>query len=215
MARYTGPVCRLCRRERTKLFLKGERCYSLKCPVSEAVTDRHSRAYPPGEHGRDRMRQGSEYLTQLREKQKARRIYGLLEKQFRNLYEEANRQPGITGENLLRMLELRLDNVAFRAGWGASRRQARQFVRHGHVLVNGKRVTIPSYRVSKGETVTLKGKSREMFYVRRNMDTLDRQTPPWLETGDGGFAVEVMNPPLREHIDEPLQEQLIVELYSK
>jgi small subunit ribosomal protein S4 len=161
------------------------------------------------------MRQGSEYLTQLREKQKARRIYGLLETQFRNLYEEANRQPGITGENLLRMLELRLDNVVFRAGWGASRRQARQFVRHGHVLVNGKRVTIPSYRVSKGETVTLKGPSREMFYVRRNMDTLDRQTPPWLETGDGGFAVEVVNPPLREHIDEPLQEQLIVELYSK
>ncbi len=180
MARYTGPVCRLCRRERTKLFLKGERCYSLKCPVSEAVTDRHSRAYPPGEHGRDRMRQGSEYLSQLREKQKARRIYGLLEKQFRNLYEEANRQPGITGENLLRNLELRLDNVAFRAGWGASRRQARQFVRHGHVMVNGKRVTIPSYRLRQGQTVTLKQGSREMFPVRRNMDTLDRQTPAWL-----------------------------------
>ena len=143
MARYTGPVCRLCRRERTKLFLKGERCYSLKCPVSEAVTDRHSRAYPPGEHGRDRMRQGSEYLAQLREKQKARRIYGILEKQFRNMYEEANRQGGITGENLLRNLELRLDNVVFRAGWGASRRQARQFVRHGHVSVNGKRVDHP------------------------------------------------------------------------
>jgi len=124
MARYTGPVCRLCRRERTKLFLKGERCYSMKCPVSEAVTDRHSRAYPPGEHGRDRMRQGSEYLGQLREKQKARRIYGLLERQFHNLYVEASRAPGITGENLLRMLELRLDNVAFRAGWGASRSQA-------------------------------------------------------------------------------------------
>ena len=124
MARYTGPVCRLCRRERTKLFLKGERCYSMKCPVSEAVTDRHSRAYPPGEHGRDRMRQGSEYLGQLREKQKARRIYGLLERQFHNLYVEASRAPGITGENLLRMLEQRLDNVAFRAGWGASRSQA-------------------------------------------------------------------------------------------
>jgi small subunit ribosomal protein S4 len=215
MARYTGPVCRLCRRERTKLFLKGERCFSLKCPVSEAVTDRHSRAYPPGEHGRDRMRQGSEYLTQLREKQKARRIYGLLERQFRNLYEEANRQEGITGENLLRNLELRLDNVVFRAGWGASRSQARQFVRHGHVSVNGKRVTIPSYRVRKGETITLKQASRQMFAVRRNMDTLDRQLPPWLEAGDGGFAVEVLNPPLREHIDEPVQEQLIVELYSK
>jgi small subunit ribosomal protein S4 len=215
MARYTGPVCRLCRRERTKLFLKGERCYSLKCPVSEAVTDRHSRAYPPGEHGRDRMRQGSEYLNQLREKQKARRIYGILERQFRNLYEEANRAPGITGENLLRMLELRLDNVVFRAGWGASRAQARQFVRHGHVLVNGNRVTIPSYRVRKGDNVTFKVSSREMFHVRRNMDTLDRQTPPWLEVGDAGFAVQVLNPPLREHIDEPVQEQLIVELYSK
>ena len=160
MARYTGPVCRLCRRERTKLFLKGERCYSLKCPVSEAVTDRHSRAYPPGEHGRDRMRQGSEYLAQLREKQKARRIYGILEKQFRNMYEEATRQGGITGENLLRNLELRLDNVVFRAGWGASRRQARQFVRHGHVSVNGKRVTIPSYRVRKGDIVTLREATR-------------------------------------------------------
>ncbi len=215
MARYTGPVCRLCRRERTKLFLKGERCYSLKCPVSEAVTDRHSRAYPPGEHGRDRMRQGSEYLTQLREKQKARRIYGVLEKQFRNLYEEANRQEGITGENLLRMLELRLDNVVFRAGWGASRSQARQFVRHGHVMVNGKRVTIPSYRVRKGDRITLKEPSRNIFFVRRNMDTLDRQLPPWLEASDAGFSVEVLNPPLREHIDEPVQEQLIVELYSK
>jgi small subunit ribosomal protein S4 len=215
MARYTGPVCRLCRRERTKLFLKGERCYSLKCPVSEAVTDRHSRAYPPGEHGRDRMRQGSEYLAQLREKQKARRIYGLLERQFRNLYEEASRQPGITGENLLRMLELRLDNVVFRAGWGASRAQARQLVRHGHVRVDGKRVTIPSYRVRKGQVVTLKESARSIFVVRRNMDTLDRQTPAWLETADNGFAVTVLNPPIREQIDEPVQEQLIVELYSK
>jgi small subunit ribosomal protein S4 len=215
MARYTGPVCRLCRRERTKLFLKGERCFSLKCPVSEAVTDRHSRAYPPGEHGRDRMRQGSEYLAQLREKQKARRIYGIFEKQFRKLYEEADRLPGITGENLLRMLEMRLDNVTFRAGWGASRAQARQFVRHGHVLVNGKRVTIPSYRVRKGDRITLKESSREVFVVRRNMDTLDRQRPPWLEASDSGFTVEVLNPPLRDHIDEPVQEQLIVEYYSK
>src|SRR6202453_2366617 len=215
MARYTGPVCRLCRRERTKLFLKGERCYSMKCPVSEAVTDRHSRAYPPGEHGRDRMRQGSEYLGQLREKQKARRIYGLLEKQFHNLYVEASRAPGITGENLLRMLELRLDNVAFRAGWGASRSQARQFVRHGHVLVNGKRVTIPSYRVRQGDTVALKPSSRELFHVRRNLDTLDRQLPPWLETVGDRFEVRVFSLPLREHIDEPVQEQLIVELYSK
>src|ERR1700684_3009265 len=173
MARYAGPVCRLCRRERTKLYLKGERCFTMKCPVAEN-SDRQTRAFPPGMHGRDRQRQGSEYLTQLREKQKARRIYGLLEKQFRNLYEESSRQPGITGENLLRNLELRLDNVVFRAGWGASRRQARQFVRHGHVLVNGKRVDIPSYRVRKGDQVTLKDATRTNFSVRRNMDTLER-----------------------------------------
>jgi small subunit ribosomal protein S4 len=215
MARYTGPVCRLCRRERTKLFLKGERCYSLKCPVSEAVTDRHSRAYPPGEHGRDRMRQGSEYLSQLREKQKCRRIYGVLEKQFRNMYEEANRQPGITGENLLRMLELRLDNVAFRAAWGASRSQARQLVRHGHVLVNGKRVTIPSYRVRVEDVVSLKPSSREMYIVRRNLDTLDRQLPLWLDAGEGRNQVRVASLPERQQIDESVRESLIVELYSK
>ncbi|HEV3328051.1 MAG TPA: 30S ribosomal protein S4 [Acidimicrobiales bacterium] len=215
MARYIGPVCRQCRRERTKLFLKGERCYSLKCPVSEAVTDRHSRAYPPGEHGRDRMRQGSEYLSQLREKQKARRIYGVLEKQFRNLYEEANHKPGITGTNLLQFLELRLDNVAYRAGWGASRSQARQFVRHGHVQVNGKRVTIPSYRVRQGDVVVLKASTRENFHVRRNLDTLDRQVPQWLEGAEGGFQMTVRDAPLREQIDEPVHEQLIVELYSK
>jgi len=215
MARYTGPVCRLCRRERVKLYLKGERCFSLKCPVSDQVTDRHARAYPPGEHGRDRMRQGSEYLGQLREKQKARRIYGLLEKQFRNLYEEANHKPGITGTNLLQFLELRLDNVAYRAGWGASRSQARQFVRHGHVQVNGKRVTIPSYRVRQGDVVVLKASTRENFHVRRNLDTLDRQVPQWLEGAEGGFQMTVRDAPLREQIDEPVHEQLIVELYSK
>ena len=153
MARYTGPGLPAVPAGEDQAVLEGRAVRLAKCPVSEAVTDRHSRAYPPGEHGRDRMRQGSEYLAQLREKQKARRIYGVLERQFRNLYEEANRQPGITGENLLRMLELRLDNVAFRAAWGASRAQARQFVRHGHVLVNGKRVTIPSYRVRQGDVV--------------------------------------------------------------
>jgi small subunit ribosomal protein S4 len=215
MARYTGPVCRLCRRERVKLYLKGERCFSLKCPVSDQVTDRNSRAYPPGEHGRDRMRQGSEYLGQLREKQKARRIYGLLEKQFRNLYEEANHKPGITGTNLLQFLELRLDNVAYRAGWGASRSQARQLVRHGHVQVNGKRVTIPSYRVRAGDVVILKASTRENFHVRRNLDTLDRQVPQWLEGAEGGFQMTVRAAPLREQIDEPVHEQLIVELYSK
>jgi small subunit ribosomal protein S4 len=161
------------------------------------------------------MRQGSEYLTQLREKQKARRIYGVLEKQFHNLYQEANGQPGITGENLLRMLELRIDNVVYRAGWGASRAQARQLVRHGHVLVNGTRVTIPSYRVRKGDTISLKEKSRSMIVVRHNLDTLDRQVPPWLESSSEGAEVSVRDLPLREHIDVPVRESLIVELYSK
>ncbi len=208
MARYIGPTCRLCRREKMKLYLKGPKCDTMKCPIER-------RPYPPGEHGRDRMRQGSEYLTQLREKQKARRIYGVLEKQFHNLYEEANRQQGITGENLLRMLELRLDNVTFRGGWGSSRSQSRQFVRHGHVLVNGKRVTIPSYRVRKGDVVSIKGKSRDMIVVRHNMDTLGRSLPPWLQTGGEGFEVTVLDQPMREHIDVPVRESLIVELYSK
>ena len=214
MARYTGPVCRLCRRERTKLFLKGERCMSLKCPMSEN-SDRQLRSVPPGMHGASRQRQGSEYLTQLREKQKARRIYGVLEQQFRNLYEEASRRPGMTGTNLLQFLELRLDNVAYRAGWGASRSQARQFVRHGHVTVNGKRVTIPSYRVRPGEVVALKDKTRTNFNVTRNRDTLERTVPGWLETSDNGFAITVRAVPAREQIDEQLHEQLIVELYSK
>ncbi|MGH9076217.1 MAG: 30S ribosomal protein S4 [Acidimicrobiales bacterium] len=208
MARYTGPVCRLCRREKMKLFLKGPKCDSMKCPIER-------RPYPPGEHGRDRMRQGSEYLTQLREKQKARRVYGVLEKQFHNLYEEANRQSGITGENLLRMLEMRADNVVFRAGWASSRSQARQFVRHGHLLINGRRVDIPSYRVRKGDVASLPGKSRELIVVRHNMDTIDRQVPQWLEKGADGFEVTVRDLPLREHIDVPVRESLIVELYSK
>jgi small subunit ribosomal protein S4 len=191
-----------------KLFLKGPKCDSMKCPIE-------NRPYPPGEHGRDRMRQGSEYLTQLREKQKARRIYGVLEKQFRTLYEEATRQPGITGENLLRMLELRIDNVAFRAGWGSSRAQSRQLVRHGHVLVNGKRATIPSYRVRKGDVVALARRSQSLIVIRHNLDTLDRQVPPWLEVGAEGLEVTVRDVPVREHIDVPVRESLIVELYSK
>jgi small subunit ribosomal protein S4 len=207
MARYTGPVCRLCRREKMKLFLKGPKCDTMKCPIER-------RPYPPGEHGRDRPRE-SEYQIQLREKQKARRIYGVLEKQFRNMYEEANRNAGITGENLLRMLELRLDNVAYRAGWGSSRSQARQLVRHGHVTVNGKRVTYPSYRLRKGDVVALKEKSRNLIVVRHNIDTIDRLVPPWLESGDEKQSVTVRDLPLREHIDVPVREQLIVELYSK
>jgi len=207
MARYTGPVCRLCRREKMKLFLKGAKCDSMKCPIER-------RPYPPGEHGRGRVRE-SEYLLQLREKQKARRIYGVLEKQFRNMYEEANRRDGITGENLLRMLELRLDNVVYRAGWGSSRSQARQWVRHGHVSVNGRRVTIPSYQVRKGDVVTVREKSRTMIVLRHNLDTIDRAVVPWLEAGDDRLAVTVRDLPLREHIDVPVRESLIVELYSK
>jgi small subunit ribosomal protein S4 len=208
MARYTGPVCRLCRRERMKLYLKGTKCDSMKCPIER-------RPYPPGDHGRSRRQQGSEYLTQLREKQKARRIYGLMEKQFHNLYEEASRQQGVTGENLLRLLETRLDNVTFRAGWGSSRSQARQLVRHGHVKVNGKRVTIPSFKVRKGDVVTLGDKARSFIVVRQNIDVLDRQLPPWLDGGDNGQQVTVRDLPLRAHIDVPVREQLIVELYSK
>jgi len=208
MARYTGPVCRLCRREKMKLFLKGPKCDSMKCPIER-------RPYPPGEHGRGRIRE-SEYMIQLREKQKARRIYGVLEKQFRRLYEEATRQKGITGENLLRMLETRLDNVAYRAMFGASRNQARQLVRHGHVSVNGKRVTIPSYQVRKGDVVELRPKAQNMIVIQHNLDTLDRTVPPWLEVdGASRTKVTVRDLPMREHIDVPVREQLIVELYSK
>jgi small subunit ribosomal protein S4 len=207
MARYTGPVCRLCRRERMKLFLKGAKCDTMKCPIER-------RPYPPGLHGRGRIRE-SEYMLQLREKQKARRIYGLLEKQFRNLYSQAASQTGITGENLLRMLELRLDNVVFRAGFAASRNQSRQWVRHGHVTVNGKRVTIPSYQVRKGDVVQLSSKARNMIVVRHNLDTLDRLVPQWLDVNGNDAQVTVRELPLREQIDVPVREQLIVELYSK
>ena len=207
MARYTEAVCRLCRRERMKLFLKGAKCDTMKCPIER-------KPYPPGEHGRGRVRD-SEYMMQLREKQKARRIYGVLEKQFRNLYAEANRQSGITGENLLRMLEQRLDNVVFRANFAASRNQSRQFVRHGHVLVNGKRVTIPSYMVRRGDVVEMGPKARNFIVVRHNTDTIDREVPMWLEATGGELKVTVRDLPLREQIDVPVREQLIVELYSK
>ncbi len=207
MARYTGAVCRLCRRERMKLFLKGAKCDTMRCPVER-------KPYPPGQHGRGRIRD-SEYLLQLREKQKARRIYGVLEKQFRNMYAEASRQSGITGENLLRMLELRLDNVVFRAGFAASRNQARQFVRHGHVIVNGKRVTIPSYQVRKGDVVEMTPKAQKMIVLRHNIDTIDRAVPMWLDAEPSNHKATVRDLPLREQIDVPVREQLIVELYSK
>ncbi|MDQ1467769.1 MAG: small subunit ribosomal protein [Actinomycetota bacterium] len=207
MARYTGPVCRLCRRERMKLFLKGTKCDTIRCPIER-------RPYPPGQHGRGRIRE-SEYLLQLREKQKARRIYGLLEKQFRNLYAEAARQKGITGENLLRMLEMRVDNIVFRAGFASSRNQARQLVRHGHVSVNGRRVTIPSYTLRKGDVLELRAKAKQMIVVRHNIDTLDRTVPQWLEVSVGDHRATVRELPLRAQIEIPVREQLIVELYSK
>ncbi len=207
MARYTGPVCRLCRRERMKLFLKGAKCDTMKCPIEK-------RPYPPGIHGRGRIRE-SEYMLQLREKQKARRIYGLLEKQFRNLYAQAAGQSGITGENLLRMLEQRIDNVVFRAGFASSRNQSRQWVRHGHVTVNGKRVTIPSFQVRKGDVIQLSAKARNGIILRHNLDTIDRLVPMWLEAEAGEAKVTVRDLPLRDQIDVPVREQLIVELYSK
>ncbi len=205
MARYTGPKARVSRRLGTNIFgTKGETIALEKKP------------YPPGEHGRTRRRGSvSEYLLQLQEKQKARFTYGLSEKQFRRIYEEAARRPGVTGENMLRYLEQRLDNVVYRAGWAATRPQARQFVGHGHVLVNGKRVNIPSYRVRKGDVISLRDKARQMIVVQWNRDVLDRTPPPWLELGDDGFSVTVRELPLREHIDVPVREQLIVELYSK
>jgi small subunit ribosomal protein S4 len=207
MARYTGAVCKLCRRERMKLFLKGTKCDTMKCPVER-------KPYPPGQHGRGRIRE-SEYLLQLREKQKARRIYGLLERQFRNLYEKATRHPGITGEVLLQLLELRLDNVVYRANFAASRNQGRQQVRHGHVTVNGQRVTIPSHELGKDDVVEIHPSSRKMIVLRHNLDTLDRAVPAWLEVNSSDYKATVRDLPLREQIDVPVREQLIVELYSK
>jgi small subunit ribosomal protein S4 len=207
MARYTEAVCKLCRRERMKLFLKGAKCDSMKCPVER-------KPYPPGEHGRGRIRE-SEYLLQLREKQKARRIYGVLEKQFRAMYAKANSEAGITGETLLRMLEQRLDNVVYRANFAASRNQARQLVRHGHVLVNGKRVTIPSFACRKDDVVELGPKAKANIVIRHNLDTIDRAIPQWIDATPSDFKATVRDLPLREQIDVPVREQLIVELYSK
>jgi small subunit ribosomal protein S4 len=174
------------------------------------------RPFPPGQHGRTRRRNaGSEYLAQLQEKQKAKFIYGVLERQFHRTYETANRLAGPTGENLLRLLEQRLDNIVYRAGWAETRPQARQFVSHGKILVNGKRVDIASYRVKKGDVVSLHEKARNMIVIQHNIDTLDRKVVGWLEQGDGGKQVTVRDLPQREHIDVPVREQLIVELYSK
>jgi small subunit ribosomal protein S4 len=208
MARYTGPDCKRCRREKTKLFLKGAKCDSPKCPIE-------IRPYPPGEHGRGRSKD-SEYLLQMREKQKCARIYGVLEKQFRGYYEEVSNKTGRTGENLLRILESRLDNVVYRAGFAASRDQARQFVRHGHFLVNGKRVDIPSYRVSENDIVEVAEKSRELdpFMIARAVAG-EKTVPAWIEVLPSRLRVLVHSLPVRQVIDTQVQEQLIVEFYSK
>ena len=206
MARDTSPKCKQCRREGLKLFLKGERCLTEKCAIER-------RSYPPGDHGRGRIKQ-SEYLLQLREKQKARRYYGLLEKQFRNYYEKAAKQQGITGEVLLRMLELRLDNVVYRLGFAASRSQARQLVRHGHFQVNGRRVNIPSFQVRPDQIISVRpGSSAEQ--VIRDATDLTASVAPWLQADHDNLTGKVLRAPERTEIDTPVQEQLIVELYSK
>ncbi|MBA3418545.1 MAG: 30S ribosomal protein S4 [Geodermatophilaceae bacterium] len=208
MARYTGADCRRCRREKMKLFLKGSKCEGPKCPIE-------IRPYPPGEHGRGRSKD-SEYLLQLREKQKAKRVYGVLEKQFRGYYTEANRQQGKTGEVLLQILESRLDNVIYRAGFAKSRDMARQVVRHGHVLVNGRKVDIPSYRVTENDIVSVREKSLEMTpFVVARAEAGSRPVPAWMEVISSQMRILVHSLPARAVIDTPVQEQLIVELYSK
>ena len=208
MARYTGPDCRRCRREKTKLYLKGAKCDSPKCPIE-------LRPYPPGMHGRARTKD-SEYLLQMREKQKAARIYGVLEKQFRGYYQEAHRRPGKTGENLLRILETRLDNVVYRAGFAASRDMARQLVRHGHFVVNGHKVDIPSFRVSENDIIEVRGKSVEMTpFVIARAQAGERSVPAWLSAVPTQMRILVHSLPARQVIDTQVQEQLIVELYSK
>ena len=208
MARYTGADCKRCRREKMKLFLKGAKCESPKCPIE-------IRPYPPGEHGRGRTKD-SEYLLQKREKQKCARIYGVLEKQFRGYYEEAVRTPGKTGDNLLQLLECRLDNVVYRAGFARTRRHARQLVVHGHFRVNGMKVDIPSFRVSPSDIVEVRASSRELTpFVIARAEAGERIVPAWLEVVPNKMRVLVHNLPARQVIDTPVQEQLIVELYSK
>jgi small subunit ribosomal protein S4 len=201
MARYTGPRHKACRRARTPL------CQSKKCPVDR-------RPYPPGQHGRGRIRE-SDYLIQLREKQKLRTMYGILERQFRRYYEEAARRPGITGDNLLQLLEQRLDNVVWRSGLTATRPQARQLVNHGHFRVNGKKVDIPSYQVRPGDIVTIKDRSQNIIVVQHAVDTQDRVVPDWIQVDPGERKVVVKDHPRRDQIDTAINEQLIVELYSK
>ncbi|HHU33438.1 MAG: 30S ribosomal protein S4 [Zhaonellaceae bacterium] len=208
MARYKGPVCRLCRREGTKLYLKGDRCYSDKCAVDR-------RTYAPGQHGQSRKKL-SEYGLQLREKQKARRIYGVLEKQFRNYFVKADRQKGVTGDNLLRLLERRLDNVVYRMGFASSRPEARQLVKHSHFTVNGKKVNIPSYQVRVGEEIAVHEGSLSSEKFKELAELAAHKTPPaWLEVDAQNLKGRVVALPNREDIDLPLEEHLIVELYSR
>lgn len=208
MARYAAADCKLCRREKIKLFLKGTKCETPKCPVEK-------RPFPPGEHGRSRTKE-TEYLMQLREKQKARRIYGVLERQFRNYYAEAAQMKGITGENLLRLLESRLDNMVYRAGFALSRDQARQLVRHGHIEVNGRRLSIPSARVRVGDTFQVAEKSRRLQPVLHAIAVNENRPPaPSLEVDRDNVRATVVSLPSRSHIDIPVQESMIVELYSK
>jgi len=208
LARYTGSVCRLCRREGLKLYLKGDRCYTPKCAVER-------RAYAPGQHGQGRKKV-SEYGLQLREKQKARRMYGILEGQFRRYFEKAERQKGITGENLLRLLERRLDNVIYRLGFGASRNESRQLVRHGHFTVNGRKVNIPSYMIRVGDVIAVRDKSKESPRVKELLERAGDRTPPaWLELEADQARARVVDLPTRDQIDAPVKEHLIVELYSR
>jgi len=208
MARYTGPVCRLCRREGVKLFLKGERCYSDKCAIEK-------RNYAPGQHGQRRSKQ-SEYGLQLREKQKARRIYGVLEGQFETYFDKAERKHGVTGENLLVLLESRFDNIVYRAGFADSRNQARQFVRHNHFTVNGKKANIPSMELKVGDVIQLKEKSKDSALIKAIVDNMGSKTAPaWLTVDTDNLTATVDRLPSKEDIDIPVEEQMIVELYSK
>lgn len=208
MARYTGAVCRLCRREGTKLFLKGERCYTSKCAISR-------RAYAPGQHGNGRKKQ-SEYALQLREKQKVRRYYGVLESQFEHYFELASKKKGITGHNLLQILESRLDNVCYRLGFGMSRPEARQLVRHGHITVNGKKVNIPSYLVSEGDVIAWREGSLSSAKVKEVLEANESKViPKWLDLDRNTYTGKVVALADREDIDLPVEETLIVELYSK
>jgi small subunit ribosomal protein S4 len=208
MARYTGPVCKLCRREKQKLFLKGTRCETPKCPIEKGRP-------PPGEHGRGRVRE-SEYLMQLREKQKAKRFYGILEKQFRTYYQEAAQSKGVTGEELMRICESRLDNVVFRAGFAMNRPMARQLVSHGHFTVNGHKVDIASFRVKPGDVIEVKGRSKKLGRIIENTAYAEgREIPAWLGSNLKEMKVEVRALPERDQMDVPVQEQLIVEYYSK